>query len=113
MTAARTGDRPRPVFTRCYATISDRMDHEGMGALRTELLTPLTGSVVEVGAGTGRNVGRYPRGMTAVTEVEPEPRLREFAARAAATATVPITVVAQPRRCRCPTPAATRPCCAW
>jgi hypothetical protein len=32
MTAAGTGDRPRPVFTRCYATISDRMDDEGMGA---------------------------------------------------------------------------------
>jgi ubiquinone/menaquinone biosynthesis C-methylase UbiE len=93
MTPSRTGDRPRPVFSRFYAAISERMDDEGMGALRTELLAPLTGSVVEVGAGNGRNFGRYPGTVTAVTAIEPEPHLRELATRAAATATVPVTVV--------------------
>jgi hypothetical protein len=51
MTVSRTGDRPRPVFRRFYAAFSDRMDDEGIGALRTELLAPLIGSVVEVRRG--------------------------------------------------------------
>jgi SAM-dependent methyltransferase len=93
MTPSGTGDRPRPVFSRFYAAISERMDDEGLGALRTELLSPLVGSVVEVGAGNGRNFGRYPGTVTAVTAIEPEPRLRELAARAAAIASVPVTVV--------------------
>jgi ubiquinone/menaquinone biosynthesis C-methylase UbiE len=86
-------DRPRPVFSRVYARASRRMDAEGLAALRTELLAPLSGSVVEVGAGNGRNFARYPTAVDRVTAVEPEPRLRELAVRAAATAPVPVTVV--------------------
>jgi hypothetical protein len=36
-------DRPRPVFSRFYAAISERMDGEGLAVLRTELLAPLSG----------------------------------------------------------------------
>jgi hypothetical protein len=49
------------VFSRFYAAVSPRMDDEGMGALRTELLAHLAGEVVEVGAGNGRNFARYRR----------------------------------------------------
>ena len=87
-------DRPRPVFSRVYARISEGMDAEGLAALRTELLAPLSGSVVEIGCGNGRNFARYPAAVTAVTAVEPEPHLRGLATRAAATAPVPVTVVA-------------------
>jgi ubiquinone/menaquinone biosynthesis C-methylase UbiE len=87
-------DRPRPVFSRVYARISEGMDAEGLAALRTELLAPLSGSVVEVGCGNGRNFARYPAAVTRVTAVEPEPHLRDLATRAAATAPVPVTVVA-------------------
>lgn len=69
------------------------MDAEGLGALRTELLAPLSGSVVEIGCGDGRNAARYPAAVTGVTAVEPEPRLRARAGRAAAAAPVPVTVV--------------------
>lgn len=86
-------DRRRPVFSRCYARISEGMDAEGMGALRTELLAPLSGRVVEVGCGNGRNFARYPAPVTQVTAVEPEPHLRALATRAAAAAPVPVTVV--------------------
>ena len=55
------GDRPRPVFSRVYAAASERMDDEGMAALRTELLAPLSGTVVEVGAGNGARRRRRPR----------------------------------------------------
>lgn len=86
-------DRRRPVFSRLYASVSERMDDEGMAALRSELLAGLSGSVVEVGAGNGRIFGRYPPAVTAVTAVEPEPRLRGLATRAAAAAPVPVTVL--------------------
>jgi len=90
---SRTADRPRPVFSRVYARASVRMDDEGLAALRTELLAPLSGAVLEVGAGNGRNFARYPAAVTQVTAVEPEPRLRELAGLAARTAPVPVTVV--------------------
>jgi ubiquinone/menaquinone biosynthesis C-methylase UbiE len=73
-------DRPRPVFSRLYARISEGMDAEGLADLRTELLAPLSGSVVEVGCGNGRNFARYPAAVTGVTAVEPEPHLRRLAA---------------------------------
>lgn len=87
-------DRPRPVFSRFYAAISEAMDREGLAALRTELLAALSGSVVEIGAGDGRNFAHYPGAVTQVTAVEPEPHLRALATRSAATAPVPVTVVA-------------------
>ena len=86
-------DRRRPIFARCYARASERMDDEGMGALRTELLADLSGDVVEIGCGNGRNFARYPTAVTTVTAVEPEPHLRSLAVRAARDAPVPVTVV--------------------
>ena len=50
-------------------------------------------TVVEIGAGNGRNFGRYPPAVTAVTAVEPEPHLRQLAVRAASAAPVPVTVL--------------------
>jgi ubiquinone/menaquinone biosynthesis C-methylase UbiE len=82
------------VFSRLYARVSEGMDAEGLAGLRTELLAPLSGSVVEIGAGNGRNFVRYPAAVTRVTAVEPEPHLRGLATRAATTAPVPVTVVA-------------------
>lgn len=97
MTSARSSssvDRPRRVFSRFYARISPRMEAEGMAALRRELLAALAGQVVEVGAGNGLNFAHYPRTVTAVTAVEPEPYLRARAAEAAESAAVPVTVLA-------------------
>nr|WP_237749639.1 class I SAM-dependent methyltransferase [Streptomyces sp. SS] len=66
----------------------------GLGALRTELLSGLSGRVVEVGAGNGLNFAHYPAGVTEVLAVEPEPHLRRLAEEAARQAPVPVTVVA-------------------
>lgn len=63
-----------------------------MAELRTELLTVLSGSVVEVGAGNGMNFAHYPNTVTAVTGVEAETYLRCVATKAARTASVPVTV---------------------
>jgi ubiquinone/menaquinone biosynthesis C-methylase UbiE len=83
------------VFSRFYAAISDRMDQQGLAALRTELLAPLSGAVVESGAGDGRNFARYPATVTRVTAVGPEPRLRTLSTQAAATL-VPARVTVVP-----------------
>jgi len=89
----RGGDLPRPWFSRLYARLAPSMDAEGMADLRTELLAPLTGTVVEVGCGPGMNFSHYPPRVGHVVAVEPEPRLRRIASQAADQAPVPVQVV--------------------
>lgn len=91
--SSTTVDRPRWIFSRCYARLSERMEAEGMADLRSELLAGLSGEVVEVGAGNGLNFGYYPAAVTAVTAVEPEPHLRSLAERAAKSAPVRVRVI--------------------
>ncbi|MVA75264.1 methyltransferase domain-containing protein [Auraticoccus sp. F435] len=93
MTPARD-DLPRPFFARQYARLSPGLEAAGMAGLRTELLAPLTGEVVEVGAGNGLNFAHYPPAVRRVVAVEPEPRLRALATTAAARAGTPVTVLA-------------------
>jgi ubiquinone/menaquinone biosynthesis C-methylase UbiE len=81
------------VFSRFYAKISPGMEDVGMAELRRELLAPLSGEVVEIGAGNGLNFAHYPATITGVTAIEPEPRLRELAIRAASRGSVPVTVL--------------------
>lgn len=86
------GDRSRPLFARFYAGMAARMDQEGLAALRTELLADLRGRVVEVGCGNGMNFAHYPRAVTAVEAIEPEPYLRALATTAAGHAGTAVTV---------------------
>jgi ubiquinone/menaquinone biosynthesis C-methylase UbiE len=82
-----------PIFARVYERISGPLDRAGGAEHRRRLLTGLSGRVIEVGAGNGRNFAHYPPEVSTVLAVEPEPRLRATAQRAAAPAPVPITVV--------------------
>lgn len=86
-------DRPRRVFSRLYARVSQRMEMDGMGDLRSELLVEVAGDVVEIGAGNGMNFGHYPGAVVSVVAVEPEPYLRKLATSAAGQAPVPVTVL--------------------
>jgi SAM-dependent methyltransferase len=61
---------------------------------RKRTLAGLSGKVIEVGAGDGRNFQYYPPEVTELLAVEPEPYLREHAREAAAKAPLPVTVVA-------------------
>jgi ubiquinone/menaquinone biosynthesis C-methylase UbiE len=81
-----------PVFARFYARLSAGMERGGVSEHRRRLLTGLTGSVLEVGAGNGLNFGHYPATVTAVLAVEPEPHLRALAEQSARRATTEITV---------------------
>lgn len=82
-----------PMFARVFQRASVAMDRAGAGAHRRRLVADLTGRVVEVGAGNGRNFAHYPSAVHGVLAVEPEPRLRAAALTAAAAAPVPVTVI--------------------
>jgi SAM-dependent methyltransferase len=94
VTAATGGGEPsRPLFARILARASAIEARKGGTAHRQRLLAGLEGVVVEVGAGTGNNLGLYPPQVTAVLAVEPETNLQAMAAGAARTAPVPVQVV--------------------
>jgi ubiquinone/menaquinone biosynthesis C-methylase UbiE len=81
-----------PVFARLYAGLSGLMERE-VGDQRDELLAGLSGRVVEIGAGNGMNFAHYPRDVTEVVAIEPEPYLRAKAADASRDAPVPIRLM--------------------
>lgn len=82
-----------PLFARYFSRQAVRRERQGVGELRTELLTGLSGRVMEVGSGSGLSFARYPASVSEVVAVEPEPYLRERSRKAALTAPVPVTVV--------------------
>jgi SAM-dependent methyltransferase len=81
-----------PIFARLYAKTSPGIERKGGAEHRAELLSGLSGRVIEVGAGNGLNFAHYPATVTEVLAVEPEPYLRERAEAAAREAPVRITV---------------------
>jgi ubiquinone/menaquinone biosynthesis C-methylase UbiE len=87
-------DSSHPVFARVYARLSAQMDRAGAAELRRRMLSGLTGRVIEVGAGNGRNFAQYPETVAEVVAVEPEPTMRALAQTAARNAPVPVRVVA-------------------
>ena len=58
--------------------------------LRERACAPLSGAVVEIGFGSGHNVGRYPAAVTRVTAVEPSDTAWRMASRRIAGASIPI-----------------------
>ena len=64
-----------------------------MAEHRKELLAGISGSVIEIGAGTGANFPHYPAGVGEIVAVEPEPYLRALATTAAAETSTPVRVV--------------------
>jgi ubiquinone/menaquinone biosynthesis C-methylase UbiE len=83
-----------PVFARAYARFSVKADVQaGIAAHRKELLTGLSGRVIEIGAGNGLNFPHYPAAVSEVVAIEPERLLRQLAVQAAQRAEVPVDVV--------------------
>ena len=83
-----------PRFVRAYERLSAEADARGGRQHRVRLLAGLSGRVVEIGAGNGRNFAHYPAAVDEVVAVEPEDRMRELAERAATAAPVTVRVVA-------------------
>lgn len=84
-------DVRHPFFARFYERLSRLMERD-VGERRDELLTGLSGRVLEIGAGNGMNFAHYPPTVDEVVALEPEPYLREKAEAAAVTAPVRVTV---------------------
>jgi SAM-dependent methyltransferase len=81
-----------PLFARFYTGVSPLMERY-LGAHRGELLSGLSGRVVEIGAGNGMSFRHYPATVTEVVAVEPEPYLRDRARRSAREAAIKVTVL--------------------
>lgn len=86
-----TGVR-NPLFAWLYTRMTQRESPE-LVEHRRETLAGLSGRVVELGAGNGRNFAFYPPAVTEIVAVEPEPYLRERAEEAASLASAPVQVV--------------------
>lgn len=84
-------DISHPLFARFFDRLSKLMEPE-VGRHRDELLSGLSGRVLEIGAGNGINFGHYPASVKEVVALEPEPYMRAKAERAAAAAPVSVEV---------------------
>lgn len=82
-----------PIFARAYKAFSPTLEQKGAAEHRAELLAGLHGRVVEIGAGLGTNFAHYPRAVTEVVALEPEPYLRAQAEVAAHRAPIPVRVI--------------------
>jgi SAM-dependent methyltransferase len=80
-----------PLFARLYVrVIARRAPHDDN---RRSLLSGLSGRVLEIGCATGVSFSFYPRTITELVAVEPEPYLRAGAEAAAGNAPVPVRVL--------------------
>ena len=77
-----------------YDRVMRRAEHACLGPWRRELLAPLHGRVLEIGAGTGVNLAYYPPSVSSLTLAEPERHMRQRLARRIAGQTRNTSVVA-------------------
>jgi len=82
-----------PIVARLLAQSAANAEAPGQADHRRRLLAPLSGRVIEVGAGSGLNFRYYPASVTQVVAVEPEPYLRTLAIKASQTAPAVLEVV--------------------
>jgi SAM-dependent methyltransferase len=83
---------------RAFSAVYDRgfkaTEEAGLREMRRELLAQASGRVLELGAGTGLNLGLYPEGIESLTLVEPDPhmtsQLREKLARSGKAAEISV-----------------------
>jgi ubiquinone/menaquinone biosynthesis C-methylase UbiE len=67
----------RPAFARHYDQFTARMERAWLCDARAGLLAGLTGTVVELGAGTGHNLAHYPYTVGRLVLTEPSAAMRD------------------------------------
>src|SRR5215831_322706 len=73
----------RKFFAATYDSFSRKSEKAGLSEMRHDLLAEATGSVLEVGAGTGANLAHYNGHLESLVFTEPEPAmLRRLQAKA-------------------------------
>jgi ubiquinone/menaquinone biosynthesis C-methylase UbiE len=80
------------VYARCYDRFMDRIDLGGAAEHRRRLVEEAGGEVLEIGAGTGKNLPFY-GAAERVAALEPDPAMRARARQTAREARVPVEVV--------------------
>jgi len=80
------------VYARCYDRFMDRIDRVGAAEHRRRLVEEAGGEVLEIGAGTGKNLPLY-GAAERVVALDPDPAMRARALDAAREARVPVEVV--------------------
>jgi ubiquinone/menaquinone biosynthesis C-methylase UbiE len=66
----------RRLFAALYDTVGKGSEVAGMREERRQLLAGTEGSTIEIGAGTGLNLGHYPEAVTRLVLVEPDRYMR-------------------------------------
>lgn len=72
------------MFAAAYDRVMAGVEDAGLAEWRTELLGGLSGDVLEIGSGTGRNLAHYPVGIGRLVLAEPDRNMRARLLRAAA-----------------------------
>ncbi len=75
-----------------YDSVMRAAELRGLARWRAEVLAPLHGRVLEVGAGTGLNLPYYPRRVAALVLAEPDRHMRARLSRRAAASAIPVTI---------------------
>jgi ubiquinone/menaquinone biosynthesis C-methylase UbiE len=85
----------RPI-AKSYDRIMRSMEEGCLSEWRGELLVPLSGKVLEIGAGTGRSLPAYPPSVTSLTLAEPDRHMRRQLERAVLAYGTHVDVIASP-----------------
>lgn len=85
------GDNGHPVFAALYDRLGDAAERGWMGRRRSRLLAGASGSVLEIGGGTGANLPHY-REVGRLVVAEPDPFMRGKLRRKLGGARVPVEV---------------------
>jgi ubiquinone/menaquinone biosynthesis C-methylase UbiE len=62
-------------FSALYDLVLQATEEAGLREMRRELLAEASGRTIDVGAGTGANLGLYPSGVTELVLAEPDPHM--------------------------------------
>ncbi len=64
-----------PIFARFYDRLTARTERSGLAEMRRELLAQASGRTLELGAGTGHNLGFYTDRVSELVLSEPDPHM--------------------------------------
>jgi SAM-dependent methyltransferase len=62
-------------FTALYDSLMKSTEEEGLREMRRETLSSASGRTIDLGAGTGANIGLYPDSVTELVLAEPDPHM--------------------------------------
>lgn len=84
------------LFALAYDRVMASTEKAGLADIRSRVLAGASGQVLEVGAGTGRNLDHYPPGVASLTLTEPDASMLRRLEAAARAASRPTTVLRAP-----------------